>query len=249
MMCHFGDNRAMKIIAHRGWSGKYPENTMLSFKKAVEIGIDGIELDVHLSKDGEVMIMHDEALSRTTGMTGVISDYTRSELERISAGKTKNDEFGFTSIPSLEEYLDFVSKTDVFTNIEIKTLPTYYPGIEEKTLALVERFSYIDRVVFSSFNWLSVMKIKILRPEAQAGVLIANPRIDNIGCELSDIGLDTYHPDFSLIDQSAIEECHRHGISVNTWTVNDEMRMKECQKWGVDGLITNNPDLAISLFL
>ena len=89
----------MRVIAHRGWSGKYPENTMLAFRKAVEAGCDGIELDVHLSKDGEVMIIHDEALKRTSGMNGAVSEWTRSELEKISAGKTFNDDYGFTPIP------------------------------------------------------------------------------------------------------------------------------------------------------
>ena len=238
----------MKIIAHRGWSGKYPENTMLSFREAAMIESDGIELDVHLSKDGEVMIIHDEALIRTAGVEGVVSDYTRSELERISAGKTKNDEFGFTPIPSLEEYLDFISKTNLFTNIELKTAPTYYPGIEEKVMRLVKRYNYVDRVVFSSFNWLSIMKLKMLEPTVKAGVLIASPRIENIGYELSDIGFDTYHPEYKLIDKSVVAQCHRNGIAVNVWTIDKEEEMRNCNNLEVDGLITNNPDLAISLF-
>jgi len=114
----------MKIIAHRGFSGLYPENTMLAFEKALEAGADGIELDIHLSKDGEVMIIHDEALKRTAGHPGAVSDYKRSELEKISAGKTQNDSFGFTPIPSLEEYLSFMAQhKDKFTNIELKTAP------------------------------------------------------------------------------------------------------------------------------
>ncbi len=238
----------MKIIAHRGWSAKYPENTMLAFEKAVEVKTDGIELDVHLSKDGEVMIQHDEALLRTSGKEGVISDYTRSELERISAGKTKNDDFGFTPIPSLEEYLDFISKTNVFTNIELKTAPMYYPGIEEKVMKLINRYSYIDRVIFSSFNWLSIMKIKMMEPTTKAGVLIASPAIKNIGYELADIGFDTYHPDFDIVDENVVFDCHRNGIEINVWTVNDKSKMEICDKWNIDGLITNEPDVAISLF-
>ena len=149
----------MEIIAHRGYSGKYPENTMLSFRKAVEAGADGIELDVHLSRDGEVMIMHDEALKRTAGREGYIWDYTRAELEGISAGKTKDDSYGFTPVPSLEEYLSMIKPTGLYTNIELKTAPVYYPGIEEKTLELVSRFGLLDRIIFSSFNWLLVFCI------------------------------------------------------------------------------------------
>ena len=234
----------MKVIAHRGWSGKYPENTMLAFRSAVDAGCDGIELDVHLSRDGEVMIIHDEKLLRTTGLSGLVSDFTRAELERMNAGKTKDDKFGYTPIPSLEEYLDYVSGYPVFTNIELKTAPTYYPSIEEKTLKLVESFNCQGKVFFSSFNWLSLMKIKMLEPSYRCGTLIETPRINNIGYQLGDIGFECYHPKFNLIDQSAVDECHRHGVEVNVWTVNEESDMLKCKSWGVDGLITNNPDIA-----
>ena len=126
------------IYAHRGFSALYPENTMLAFRKAAMAGADGIELDVHLSKDGEVMIIHDEKLGRTCGLDGVVSDYTRTELEKINAGKTKDERFGFTPIPSLDEYLEFAKEEGIVTNIELKTAPVSYPDIEEKVLALVE---------------------------------------------------------------------------------------------------------------
>lgn len=238
----------MKIIAHRGWSGRYPENTMLAFEKAAEIKADGMELDVHLSKDREVMIIHDEALVRTTGQDGVVSDYTRAELERISAGRTKNDEYGFTPIPSLEEYLTFLKKTDLMTNIELKTAPMYYPGIEEKTIELIRRFSLEDRIIFSSFNWLSVIKMKRLCPEIPAGLLISSPSIKNIGYEIHDLGLQAYHPDYALLSDESVRECHENGTEINVWTVNDEEKMNKCRDWNIDGLITNNPDLAIKLF-
>ena len=234
----------MKIIAHRGWSGKYPENTMLAFKSAVDAGCDGIELDVHLSRDGEVMIIHDEKLIRTTGMSGVVSDYTRAELEKINAGKTKDDKYGFTPIPSLEEYLDYISRCPVVTNIELKTAPTYYPRIEEKTLKLIESFGCQGKFFFSSFNWLSLMKIKMLDPSYRCGTLIEKPRILNIGHQLGNIGFECYHPDFNLIDEEAVKECHLHDVEVNVWTVNDESDMLKCKAWNVDGLITNNPDIA-----
>ena len=237
----------MKIIAHRGWSGEYPENTMLAFKKAAEVKADGIEMDVHLSKDGEVMVIHDEALIRTTGKEGIVSDYKRSELEKISAGKTKNDSFGFTPIPSLEEFLDFLKDTDLMVNIELKTAPVFYPTLEEKTLGLVKRFGLENRVIFSSFNWLSIMLLKKLAPEIPGGLLIGNPKIKNIGYAIKETGFDAYHPDFALLDDEAVKELQANKVAINVWTVNKEEDMKKCQKWGVDGLITNHPDLAIKL--
>ena len=229
----------MDIIAHRGYSGKYPENTMLSFSKAVENGADAIELDVHLSRDGEVMIIHDEALKRTTGRDGAVYDYTRSELEKINAGRTKNDEFGFTPIPSLEEYLTAIKDTALYTNIELKTAPVYYPGIEEKTISLIQRFNLDGRIIFSSFNWLSVLRVRQIAPQFPVGLLFDGMMLKNIGNEMKAMGIECYHPSFRILSGEAVEELHENGRRINVWTVNDETSMLQCRDWGIDGLITN----------
>ena len=242
--CYLG---FMDIIAHRGLSGIYPENTMLAFSKAVEAGADGIELDVHLSSDGEVIIIHDESLKRTAGIDRPVSSMTRSELERTNAGKTRDGSFGLTPIPSLEEYLSFIKDTGLYTNIELKTAPVYYPGIEEKTLALVRHFSLEDRIIFSSFNWLSVLYMKRLAPEIPAGLLISQPRIANIGREMRDAGIECYHPDYPILSDEAVAELHDNGIRINVWTVDGEDGMRQCQSWGIEGLITNRADKAVSL--
>lgn len=237
----------MDIIAHRGYSGKFPENTMLSFRKAVESGADAIELDVHLSKDGEVMIIHDEALGRTTGKEGLVSDYTRSELEQINAGKTKDDSFGFTPIPSLEEYLSMIKDTGLYTNIELKTAPVYYPGIEEKTLELIRRFGCEDRILFSSFNWLSVLKIRSIAPQFPIALLFDGMKLYNIGYEMKDMGIDCYHPSYRILDDSAVKELQGNTRRINVWTVNEETEMRKCIEWGIDGLITNEVEKAKSV--
>ena len=234
----------MEIIAHRGYSAAYPENTMLSFRKAVEYKADAIELDVHLSKDGEVMIIHDEALKRTTGKDGLISDYTRSELERINAGKTKDDSFGFTPIPSLEEYLSFIKDTGLYTNIELKTAPVYYPGIEEKTVALIRQFGCEKKILFSSFNWLSVLKIRRIAPEFPIALLFDGLKLYNIGNEMRDMGVECYHPSFRILDDNAVKELHANGRRINVWTVNTVEDIKKCIEWGIDGLITNEVERA-----
>ena len=237
----------MDIIAHRGFSGAYPENTMLSFQKAVEYGADGIELDVHLSKDGELMIIHDESLKRTTGIDGFVFDYTRSELERINAGKTKNDEFGFTPIPSLEEYLSMIKGTGLYTNIELKTAPVCYPGIEEKTIELIRRIGIEDRVFFSSFNWLSIFRVRQLAPEFRVGLLFDGLKLHGIGQKIHSAGLECYHPSFKLLDDEAVRELKENRIELNVWTVNEPDDMKQCLKWGIDGLITNEVERARAL--
>lgn len=238
----------MKIIAHRGFSGVYPENTMLAFRKAIEIGADGIELDVHLSKDGQVMIIHDEALKRTTGLDGVISDYTREELEKISAGKTKNDEFGFTPIPSLEEYLAFMAEhKDKFTNIELKTAPVYYPEIEEKTLELVRKFDLEKNIIYSSFNWLSIERMQRLGTISETGLLFSGMKLYNQAHIIKSLGINYFHPDFNDLTDEIVKSYLDNKVGLNVWTVNEIEDMKVCLSWNIDGLITNFPDRAISI--
>lgn len=238
----------MKIIAHRGFSGVYPENTMLAFKKAIEIGADGIELDVHLSKDGQVMIIHDEALKRTTGLDGVVSDYTRAELEKISAGKTKNDEFGFTPIPSLEEYLAFMAEhRDKITNIELKTAPVYYPEIEEKTLELVRKFDLEKNIIYSSFNWLSIERMQRLGTISETGLLFSGMKLYNQAHIIKSLGINYFHPDFNDLTDEIVKSYLDNKVGLNVWTVNEIEDMKVCLSWNIDGLITNFPDRAISI--
>ena len=238
----------MKIIAHRGFSGVYPENTMLAFRKAIEIGADGIELDVHLSKDGQVMIIHDEALKRTTGLDGVISDYTRAELEKISAGKTKNDEFGFTPIPSLEEYLAFMAEhRDKITNIELKTAPVYYPEIEEKTLELVRKFDLEKNIIYSSFNWLSIERMQRLGTISETGLLFSGMKLYNQAHIIKSLGINYFHPDFNDLTDEIVNSYLDNKVGLNVWTVNEIEDMKVCLSWNIDGLITNFPDRAISI--
>ncbi len=220
---------------------------MLAFSEAIKAGADGIELDVHLSRDGEVMIIHDESLARTAGIDRPVSSFTRKELEGISAGKTKEDSFGFTPIPSLEEYLDFISDKDICTNIELKTAPVCYPGIEEKTLSLVKRYGLGERIIFSSFNWLSVLYMKRLAPEIPAGLLIYGNRLQGIGGLMKRYGAECYHPDYKLLSDEAVKELKENGIRINTWTVDDESDMEQCRHWGIDGLITNRADRAAAL--
>ena len=238
----------MKIIAHRGFSGVYPENTMLAFRKAIEIGADGIELDVHLSKDGQVMIIHDEALKRTTGLDGVISDYTRAELEQISAGKTKNDELGFTPIPSLEEYLAFMAEhRDKITNIELKTAPVYYPEIEEKTLELVRKFDLEKNIIYSSFNWLSIERMQRLGTISETGLLFSGMKLYNQAHIIKSLGINYFHPDFNDLTDEIVKSYLDNKVGLNVWTVNEIEDMKVCLSWDIDGLITNFPDRAISI--
>ena len=157
----------MKVMAHRGYSGKYPENTMLAFEEAAKTGADGIELDVQLTKDGQVVGIHDERIDRTTDGSGWVKDYTYEELKKFNAARVKGDQFGFQPIPSFEEYCAWAKNQSLFTNVELKTSIIYYPEIEEKTIALIRKYGLEDRIIFSSFNHLSILKMKELAPDVK----------------------------------------------------------------------------------
>ena len=126
-----------KNFAHRGFSGKYPENTLLAFSKAIEEGVDGIENDVHLTKDGVLVVMHDELVDRTTNGKGYIKDKTYEELSQLDASYIFK-EYGPQKVPTLREYLELVKDTDIITNIELKTGVFEYPGIEQKVYDALE---------------------------------------------------------------------------------------------------------------
>lgn len=233
----------VRIFAHRGFSGMYPENTMLSFSKAVEAKADGIELDIHFSKDGEIMIQHDEAMRRTSGLDGFIFDYTRSELEKINAGSLFDNRFGFTPIPSFEEYLDFVKDKKIVTNIELKTAPVYYDGIEERAVDMVYRTGLEDSVIFSSFNWLSIVRLHKIAPELPVALLI-DQRLYNMGPLFKREGISYFHPSYGTIDMDSVKDMRSNGVGINVWTVNDEADIITALNLKVDGIITNYPDRA-----
>lgn len=235
----------MKIFAHRGFSGEYPENTMISFEKAVEVKSDGIELDVHLSKDGKLIIIHDEKLYRTTGYPGRVCDYTKDELIKINAGKTKNDSFGFTPIVEFVQYCDYIKDKNIITNIEIKTNNMYYPGIEKKVLKVIKQYDIEDKTIFSSFNWLSIVQIKKLNPNIKTALLQENYLTENISDLEKTFGFDYYHPDVRLLTESQVLNCKKNNIELNVWSVNDLSQFEKLKDWNVSGVITNYPNLFV----
>ena len=136
-----------KNFAHRGFSGKYPENTMLAFRKAVEAGVDGIELDVHLTRDGQLAVIHDETVNRTCGVPGRVRDMTMEELRSLDAAYLWRGQVERCPIPTLEEYFDLVRGESLVTNVELKTNVYEYPGIEQKVWDRIRAFGLEDRII------------------------------------------------------------------------------------------------------
>lgn len=229
------------IIAHRGFSGRYPENTMLAFRKAIEAGCDGIELDVHLAKDGTLIVMHDERVDRTTNGIGEIRGMTAQELRRLDAGAVMPGKFPFEPIPTLEEYFELVKNLPIVTNIELKNSVIWYEGMEEKVIRLVRAYRLEDRIIFSSFNHESAALCRALAPEIPCGFLY-DCWLLHAGVYARQNGVQYLHPSFYSLNDEVIDGIHSEGVGLNVWTVNDEDVMRHLAEKNVHGIITNHPD-------
>lgn len=237
-----------KNFAHRGFSGKYPENTMLAFEKAIEAGADGIELDVQLTKDGEVVIIHDETIDRTTNGKGEVISYTYEELSEFDASYIYIGKVGFNKIPTLKEYFELIKDTNIITNIELKTGINEYIGIEKKVLDLIKKYNLSEKVIISSFNHYSILRMKKLAPELKYG-LLSETWIINAGKYTKDLGVECYHPHFANMTEEIVKEIKSYGIEINTFTVNKEKQIYDMLDKGIDIIIGNFPDLTKKIIL
>lgn len=235
----------VQIFAHRGFSGYYPENTMLAFQKVAEETVaDGIELDIQLTKDSEIVIMHDEMLDRTTNGSGWLKDHTLEELKMLSVGVNVKGFFPRQTIPTLREYFTWLKTTKLITNIELKTSYFEYEGIEEKLIAMVKEFGLEDQIWYSSFNHYTIARIKKLMPEAKCG-LLTDTWLMNIGEYAASQGAASVNArTYFCAKKGVAAELHAHNIALQAWTPNDAEMMQELVDAGVDVLITNYPDIA-----
>lgn len=235
----------VQIFAHRGFSGYYPENTMLAFQKVAEETVaDGIELDIQLTKDGEIVIMHDEMLDRTTNGSGWLKDHILEELKMLSVGVNVKGFFPRQTIPTLREYFTWLKTTKLITNIELKTSYFEYEGIEEKLIAMVKEFGLEDQIWYSSFNHYTVARIKKLMPEAKCG-LLTDTWLMNIGEYAASQGAASVNArTYFCAKEGVAADLHAHNIALQAWTPNDAEMMQELVDAGVDVLITNYPDIA-----
>ena len=229
-------------IAHRGFSGMYPENTMLAFREAMKAGCHGIETDVQMSKDGVLVICHDELLDRTSNGTGLLKDYTYDELLNFDFGIKFSPEFQGEKIPTLEELLQFAKENHIFLNLELKNGLFPYNGIEKKVIELIYKYDFKDFVILSSFNHFSMIKCKDIDSSIKTGLLYEGTFVD-IEKYCKNIGADALHPQyFSLLDAELTKKIQDEGIMINTYTVNHEIHMEALLDLKVNAIITNYPD-------
>lgn len=235
-----------KVWAHRGASGYAPENTLEAFKMAAEMGADGVELDVQLTKDGEIVVIHDEKIDRTSNKEGLVKDYTLDELKKFNFNNG-NEEYSYVQIPTLKEVYELLKPYNMKINVELKTGIFFYDGIEEKVLKLAKEMDMEDRIIYSSFNHYSVMKIKELESKAETGLLYADGWI-NVVEYAENLKVNALHPAlYNVQYDGLIEKCRKSGIKLHVWTVNGEEEMKKLVESGIEAIITNYPDKAIKV--
>lgn len=232
------------LLAHRGFSGEYPENSPLAFRMAVEkTRADGFESDVHLTKNGRLVIFHDDVVDRTSNGTGYIRDHTYEELLRLDIGAWKAPEFAGQHIWTLEQLLDFCGETGMLLNLELKNSKVFYEGLEQRVIEEICSRKMQDRVFVSSFNHVSMQRFKELCPEIETGLLYGDPLWD-MKNYIEHSNADNLHPCYALLQyQPELTALfHQHGKRIHVWTVNEEADMKEMISMGVDGIISNYPD-------
>ncbi len=233
------------VIAHRGSSAQAPENTLAAFNLAAEQEADAIELDVDLTRDGHVVVMHDATIDRTTDGHGRVNDLTLEEIRRVNAGAWKSDEFKGERVPLLAEVLEAVGQR-LLINIEVKGMSLRGAGLEQEVAALVEQHELLDRVIISSFNPLALRRVKQANPRLACGLLQApDSPIFLRDAWLTPLipGLNARHPHFSQVNKAVVDRVHARGLVVNVWTVNQTGIARAMIQAGVDGMIGDDPVL------
>ncbi|WP_106766140.1 glycerophosphodiester phosphodiesterase [Paenibacillus faecalis] len=229
-------------FAHRGASGVCPENTMAAFRKALELGATGIETDVQMTKDGKLVLIHDETLQRTTGVQGWVKDYTLEEIRKLDAGSWFSEEFRGERIPTLEELLELTKDRGTIVNIELKIGAVQYPGLEEKVIETIRSFGMEKQIVISSFNHYSLVKCKSIAPEIHTGILYIEGLYKAWEYGQS-VGADALHALKYAVLPEWVEEARACGIVYHPWTVNEPEEMKRLIAAKVAGIITDYPDM------
>ncbi len=240
----------VNIISHRGANKYAPQNTLPAFKKAWEIGTDGFETDVHLTKDGQVVLCHNYTIDETSDGKGDISEMRLDELKRYDFGSYFSEKYKGTEIPTLDEFLEFIQSTNIkVLNIEIKPPREKDSKVVEETLKAVKKYDLLDILLISSFSPEVLVKAKELEENCKTGFLYApdSPTTPHMFWKAAkyakSINCDAIHPYHMFVNEKYITQAHEAGLIVNPWTVNNPNTMHKFIKMGIDGIISDLPDV------
>ncbi|MCL2514062.1 MAG: glycerophosphodiester phosphodiesterase [Oscillospiraceae bacterium] len=233
-----------KIISHRGANEHCPQNTIPAFRKSVEIGVDGVENDVHMTKDGEIVLCHNYDVDETSNGTGIIRDMTLAELRALDFGVKFSDEFRGTKIPTLAEFYE-VCKSIEIINVEIKRPLDGNYGIVEKTIDSAAAFGLSKQLLISSFDEETLIRVKAYDNNIKTALLYGEREddylFDGVAGALR-VGADGIHPLCVYVDEDLMGYAHEHSLFVNPWVASHKTPIMCLMETGCDGIITDRPD-------
>lgn len=235
----------MHIFAHRGASGTHPENTLAAFQKAASLPIYGVEFDVHMTKDNELVVIHDETIDRTSTGSGFVKDLTLTQLKQYDFGSWKDVRFQHERIPTLREVLTLLAPSHLQLNIELKSDIFPYTGMVEKVLSLITELQIEERVILSSFDHDAVRLAKKLAPHMEVAALCMEVLVDPLAY-LEKVPADALHIFFPAALRPSIHEVLASSKPVRTFTVNEEMYAAMLRQAGVDAIFTDYPEQLFS---
>lgn len=264
----------MLIMGHRGAREIVAENTLAAFRFAVDQGVDAIELDVHLSQDGQLVVMHDATVDRTTNGQGLIAEHRLEQLRALAAGAELDPTMGAAlvsvvetpRVPTFSEVLSLMGSINaqrvavekrrpVIVNVEIKTGPDemHYPGIEAKVLETVEQFDAFDTVVVSSFQFSALERIRARAPQTKMYAIVAQGYFRRLGTtdpqtvvdDLSARGFEWVAIHKNFVWQNLVHRLHDAGILAHAWVVNTREEMQNFERMGIDAITTDRPDILL----
>lgn len=237
------------IFAHRGASGEAPENTLTAFERAVEAGADGVECDVHLSRDGVPVVIHDDTVDRTTDGRGPVQHHTLAALRALDAGAWFGDgRFRGARVPTLAEVLHLLVPTGLALNVELKTEGHLYPGLVDTVAELLRRSGMAARSVVSSFSLDTLRELRVVAPEL-AGAAVLHRRADTAAAlaRAGAEGLRALHVPGATCSPELVAACRAAGLAVCAWTVNAPAEATRLFALGVDAVVTDQPARLLAL--
>lgn len=220
-----------------------PENTLAAFQRALQAGADGIELDVMLSRDKELVVIHDSTVDRTTDGTGKVAELPLSALRELDAGARFGEEFRGEKLPTLTEVYEAVGGK-MRVNVELKNYSQPLDDLTNRVIALTERFQLEDSVLLSSFNPINLSKARRLNPNISRGLLVSPGNRLMLGGVGRLFPYHALHPYYQDVTPELARQLHARGKQLNTWTVDDPQALLRMRALGVDGIICNDPAAA-----
>lgn len=240
------------VIGHRGAAGHAPENTLAAFREGLRLGADGVECDVHLSRDGKLVVIHDATVDRTTDGTGRVGDFSFAELQKLDAGGWYEKAFVGERIPCLEEVLALVQEAErsqgrkLFLYVELKHGDEVYPGIEEGLLQLVASSELASRVGVIGFDHRAIARMKARAPWLRTGVLYDARPLKSASLAM-EAGADWIGPSVKWVDAEEVAAARKAGLGIFVWTANDDEAMRRVLALGVTAIGSDYPDRLLAM--